>query len=213
MTKEYQGYKDYLAHYGVKGQKWGNRQWQNEDGTYTEAGKHHYGWGYGRQNTGGMSQPSAGSIRAAGAKANSALRRNYQNMTKNTMPQRREPTQEEIEARKERARTILKVAGGVALAAALAYGVYRGGKAFKTWRRAGNLYRGDIRTQKNALEFKRRQSMDVNGWTKSAEKRYWKEQRAFNRRYLKSFITRRKRWGGNWRHFGTNNFNFNYRFR
>ena len=33
---------DYLAHYGIKGQKWGVRNYQNEDGTLTLAGKAHY---------------------------------------------------------------------------------------------------------------------------------------------------------------------------
>jgi hypothetical protein len=28
-----------LEHYGVKGQKWGQRNYQNPDGTYTEIGK------------------------------------------------------------------------------------------------------------------------------------------------------------------------------
>lgn len=32
----------YLAHYGVKGQKWGVRRYQNEDGTLTEEGKKRY---------------------------------------------------------------------------------------------------------------------------------------------------------------------------
>lgn len=33
-------YEDnYLAHYGVKGQKWGVRRYQNEDGTLTQEGK------------------------------------------------------------------------------------------------------------------------------------------------------------------------------
>ena len=35
-------YENYLAHYGVKGQKWGVRRYQNEDGTLTEEGKARY---------------------------------------------------------------------------------------------------------------------------------------------------------------------------
>ena len=30
---------DYLAHYGIKGQKWGIRRYQNRNGTLTSAGK------------------------------------------------------------------------------------------------------------------------------------------------------------------------------
>lgn len=31
-----------LYHHGIQGQKWGHRRWQNEDGTYNEAGKKRY---------------------------------------------------------------------------------------------------------------------------------------------------------------------------
>ncbi len=34
----------YLQHHGIKGQKWGVRRYQNEDGTLTEAGKKRYGF-------------------------------------------------------------------------------------------------------------------------------------------------------------------------
>lgn len=34
--------QNYLAHYGVKGQRWGVRRFQNEDGTLTSAGKERY---------------------------------------------------------------------------------------------------------------------------------------------------------------------------
>lgn len=32
----------YLAHHGVKGQKWGVRRYQNKDGSYTDEGRKHY---------------------------------------------------------------------------------------------------------------------------------------------------------------------------
>lgn len=33
---------NYISHHGIKGQKWGIRRFQNEDGTLTEAGKKRY---------------------------------------------------------------------------------------------------------------------------------------------------------------------------
>lgn len=36
-------YSTELYHYGIKGQKWGVRRFQNADGSYTEAGKKRYG--------------------------------------------------------------------------------------------------------------------------------------------------------------------------
>lgn len=36
---------NYLEHHGIKGQKWGTRRFQNEDGTLTAEGKDRYGRG------------------------------------------------------------------------------------------------------------------------------------------------------------------------
>lgn len=36
-------FTDELYHHGIKGQKWGFRRWQNDDGTLTSAGKVRYG--------------------------------------------------------------------------------------------------------------------------------------------------------------------------
>ena len=38
-------YEEYIAHYGIKGQKHGVRRFQNEDGSLTDAGKARYGVG------------------------------------------------------------------------------------------------------------------------------------------------------------------------
>ena len=35
-------YEIYLAHHGIKGQKWGIRRYQNEDGTLTAEGRARY---------------------------------------------------------------------------------------------------------------------------------------------------------------------------
>lgn len=38
---------EYLMHYGTKGMKWGVRRFQNPDGTLTDEGRRHYGYGSG----------------------------------------------------------------------------------------------------------------------------------------------------------------------
>lgn len=44
-----------LAHYGIKGQKWGVRRWQNEDGSLTEEGRRRYTYNTGRPGENRMS--------------------------------------------------------------------------------------------------------------------------------------------------------------
>lgn len=40
---------NYLSHHGVKGQKWGERKYQYEDGSLTAEGRRHYGYGDGNR--------------------------------------------------------------------------------------------------------------------------------------------------------------------
>lgn len=40
----------YISHSGTKGMKWGQRRWQNEDGSLTPAGRVHYGYGQKKKN-------------------------------------------------------------------------------------------------------------------------------------------------------------------
>lgn len=39
---EYSYSNEFLVHYGLKGMKWGQRRWQNEDGSFNNAGKERY---------------------------------------------------------------------------------------------------------------------------------------------------------------------------
>ena len=42
----------YLAHHGIRGQRWGIRRFQNTDGTLTDQGRRHYGYGSERHRKG-----------------------------------------------------------------------------------------------------------------------------------------------------------------
>ena len=47
--------KDAIKHYGIMGQKWGQRRWQNPDGTFNQAGKERYfGSGKNEKNPDGV---------------------------------------------------------------------------------------------------------------------------------------------------------------
>lgn len=50
--------RDYLAHHGVKEQKWGVRRWQNKDGSLTPEGRIHYGYGEARSSIGTLNKAS-----------------------------------------------------------------------------------------------------------------------------------------------------------
>lgn len=61
----------YLAHHGIKGQKHGQRRWQNADGSLTPAGRIHYGVGAARSAVGS----AAKSVGKVGKKAATAIRK------------------------------------------------------------------------------------------------------------------------------------------
>lgn len=78
---------DYLAHYGVKGQKWGVRRFQNEDGSLTNEGKNRYG--YKGDSTGkfnGIKKALSKGSNAVGSRIRKALKTRKDNFVQKHKP-------------------------------------------------------------------------------------------------------------------------------
>lgn len=58
---------NYLEHHGIKGQKWGIRRFQNEDGSYTPEGKERYGVKSEKSEFGATNHPVGGSVGRTGS--------------------------------------------------------------------------------------------------------------------------------------------------
>lgn len=91
--------EDDLMHHGIKGQKWGQRRFQNEDGTWTAAGKERYG-----DDGGGQSRSFVNKSSKEADKA------------KNTP---------EAKARAEKIKKAAKIGAAIAGTALVAYGAYK----------------------------------------------------------------------------------------
>lgn len=74
--------QDYLMHYGTKGQKWGVRRYQNEDGTLTAEGRERYGHLEDRGDQGVIKKWTLGSEGGEYAFAKWRERRHTKNLNK-----------------------------------------------------------------------------------------------------------------------------------
>lgn len=64
---------EFLAHHGIKGQKWGIRRFQNPDGTRTEAGKKRYGSGNNEKKSFQLSDDAKKAIKIGAVVAGTAM--------------------------------------------------------------------------------------------------------------------------------------------
>ena len=128
-----------LSHYGIKGQQWGERRFQNEDGSLTPEGMQRYGVGEGGKITSeGLATIKS---RYREDKQNSDLNKKLignKKLNENVSERRKKLEQEYIEKgftkeqaqikayNKENAEKILKIVGAVAVTAAVTYGVIKG---------------------------------------------------------------------------------------
>ena len=65
VTEHDDRYSEELYHHGTKGQKWGNRRYQNHDGSLTPLGRVHYGVGAARAGIGNAAKTAGNAIRKA----------------------------------------------------------------------------------------------------------------------------------------------------
>lgn len=129
MTKEYEAF---VAHHGIKGQQWGVRRYQNEDGSLTAEGRKRYGVSekeieqYRLEQNNLKTTTSLINKQASKGKEKSERRKQLE---QKYLEKGLTKEQAEAEAfNRERLEKVVKTAAGVALAAALAYGTYRGAK-------------------------------------------------------------------------------------
>ena len=66
---------DFLEHHGIKGQKWGNRRYQNGDGSLTALGRVHYGVGAARESVGKVARAASGALKSGASKTGEAIRK------------------------------------------------------------------------------------------------------------------------------------------
>lgn len=110
---------NYLAHFGIKGQHWGVRRFQNLDGSLTPEGQRQREEQYRQSDF----KRGADAIRAVG---NAVKQRIASSNTTKTKSKKETKAQEK--ARKEKAKKIMIAAGAVTLAAVAAYAVHKHGK-------------------------------------------------------------------------------------
>ena len=143
MTPEYQ---DYLAHYGVKGQRWGVRRYQDEEGDYTSEGRQHYGL---------RDERFAPERRDPSPRVMDEYRR--MPSPRERMRKEREELKRVMEERQEKVRNVITIASTVAITAAVGYVAYRGKNAFKKWLK--NAYKTRVDAARNQTS-----SMIENGF-------------------------------------------------
>ena len=82
---------EYVAHTGVKGMKWGQRQYQNKDGSLTPLGRAHYGIGAARKSVGQAAGKVKEAVRKKVAPTNAELNAQIRKQrSKNLNKQKRE---------------------------------------------------------------------------------------------------------------------------
>ena len=112
---------NFIAHYGVAGQQWGKRRYQNEDGSLTMEGRDHYGIMGIRES----SSPDSYS-RYEHPRIQETQYRRPPPPKKTPVSENSDPNIEaEKEAKRKKVAKALTITGGILLTAAAGYGIYK----------------------------------------------------------------------------------------
>ena len=123
---------DELMHFGIKGQKWGIRRFQYENGSYTEEGKRRYGVSESQKSQYKVEKQINSEYKKQIEKekaSGKAISKSRQAQIKKYVKKGYTQENAEIQAlKREKTAKFVKAAGAIALTAALAYGAYKGAK-------------------------------------------------------------------------------------
>ena len=112
MNKDYLYFRE-LYHHGIKGQRWGFRRFQNDDGSLTPEGIKRYGVGESTKDSSSTTNKS----------------KHRQNLEKHYLDKGYDKEHaEKLASGRIKAEIALGVIGGVSLAAATSYAIYKAGK-------------------------------------------------------------------------------------
>lgn len=110
----------YLMHHGIKGQKWGVRRFQNEDGSYTSRGQ---------AENGGRGRYGLGDALNTVNKVATAV--NQTNKTVNRVMDEYENKKQQISNKVQKLKKVAKVGAGIAVGALVVYGGVKASKFIK----------------------------------------------------------------------------------
>lgn len=165
MSEYYLTKSDELYHYGVKGQQWGRRQYQNTDGSLTELGRQHYGYGPARslRGTGYRALSKVYGLNErfydrTGNKTMASMNRSAKNdmLKKANAADQEKAKNRNSEEHKARVKKAIKIGAAVAGTALVAYGAYKVSKYLKQRNVANSINTGkNLMAQEKYLKFKR----------------------------------------------------------
>lgn len=196
MSEYYLTKSDELYHYGVKGQQWGRRQYQNTDGSLTELGRQHYGYGPARQRmldaraNYRSAQKAWGKAYDRGTSLRNWVDKDYSAKTSKEMVKTAnaaEKARQEYKAAKKeyknsdehkaRVKKAIKIGAAIAGTALVAYGAYKVSQVVRN-RRAGQNLAATAKFQETLSKRYNDVIGNMNGRDSDISKKYFNKNQA-----------------------------------